>query len=138
MLMNYVEAANLFEKLATGVPLAGVLNNAGVAQSKRNLPEASAMLDRAIEADPNDPVPHFNAGYVLWKQAAWAKAAERFRAVLDRDSGDAEAKQLLDRCERKIGPRLKDRLEIQERLKMEYEEAAYLQLKSVLQPERKQ
>jgi tetratricopeptide (TPR) repeat protein len=133
-LSNHAEAQSLFEKLANDVPLSGVLNNIGVAQSKRNLPDAAATLDKAIEADPNDPVPRFNSGYVFWKQSQWAMAAERFRSVLERDSGDAEARQLLDRCEKKIGPRLKDRMEIQERLKTDYEETAYLQLKSVLQP----
>ena len=102
------------------------------------MPEAVAPLARAIEADPNAPVPHFNAGYVCWKQSQWDKAARFFREVLERDGNDAEAKLLLERCEKKNGPRLKERLEIQERLKTDYEETAYLQLKSVLQPNGKQ
>ena len=72
-------------------------------------------------------------GFVLWKQSRFEKAAGQFHEALARDSDDAEAKQLLDRCEKNNGPRPRERVEIQERLKTEYEEAAYLQLKSVLQ-----
>jgi tetratricopeptide (TPR) repeat protein len=130
---DYAAAQASFELLAQSVPLASVINNIGVCQAKRNLPEALGTLERAIETDPNDPMERFNAGFILWRQSEFDKAAAQFREVLDRDSSDTEAKQLLDRCEKKNGPRPRERIEIQERLKTEYEEAAYLQLKSVLQ-----
>ena len=130
---DYAAAQALFEQLAKDVPLAGVINNIGVCQSKRNLPEALATIEQAIDDDPGDAAMQFNAGFVLWKQARFEKAAVHFREALDRDGSDAESKQLLDRCQKKNGPRPRERIEIQERVKTEYEEAAYLQLKSVLQ-----
>ena len=130
---DYAAAQALFEQLAKDVPLAGVINNIGVCQSKRNLPAALATIEQAIDADPGDAAMQFNAGFVLWKQARFEKAAVHFREALDRDGSDAESKQLLDRCQKKNGPRPRERIEIQERVKTEYEEAAYLQLKSVLQ-----
>jgi tetratricopeptide (TPR) repeat protein len=130
---DYAAAQAMFEQLAKDVPLASVINNIGVCQAKRNLPEALPTLERAIEADAADPSLHFNAGLVLWKQSQFDKAAAQLRETLERDSADTEAKQLLERCEKKNGPRPRERMEVQERLKTEYEEAAYLQLKSVLQ-----
>jgi tetratricopeptide (TPR) repeat protein len=130
---DYSAAQAAFEELAKSVPLASVINNIGVCQARRSLPEALATIERAIEADPSDPASHFNAGFVMWKQLEFDKAAAQLREVVNRDSSDAEAKQLLERCEKRNGPRPRERLEIQERLKTEYEEAAYLQLKSVLQ-----
>ena len=130
---DYSAAQDSFEQLAKDVPLASVINNIGVCQAKRNLPEALSTIERAIEADGSDLTGHFNAGFVLWKQTQFDKAAAHLREALERDPADSEAKQLLERCEKKSGPRPRERIEIQERLKTEYEEAAYLQLKSVLQ-----
>ena len=130
---DYAAAQAAFEQLAKDVPLASVINNIGVCQAKRNLPEALSTLERAIEADGSDLTGHFNAGFVLWKQVQFDKAATHLREALERDPSDGEAKQLLERCEKKSGPRPRERIEMQERLKTEYEESAYLQLKSVLQ-----
>lgn len=130
---DYAAAQASFEQLAKDVPLASVINNIGVCQAKRNLPEALTTIELAIDTDAADPSMHFNAGFVLWKQSQFDKAAVHLREALERDSSDLEAKQLLERCAKKNGPRPRERMEIQERLKTEYEEAAYLQLKSVLQ-----
>ena len=130
---EYALAQAAFEQLAKDVPLASVINNIGVCQAKRNLPEALSTIERAIETDGSDLAGHFNAGFVLWKQSQFDKAAAHLREALERDPSDAEAKTLLERCARKSGPRPRERVEIQERLRIEYEEAAYLQLKSVLQ-----
>ena len=130
---DYPAAQASFEQLARDVPLSSVINNIGVCQAKRNLPEALSTIERAIEADSSDLGARFNAGFVLWKQSQFDKAAAHFREALERDPADLEAKQLLERCQKKNGPRPRERMEIQERLKTEYEESAYLQLKSVLQ-----
>ena len=134
---DYAAAQASFEQLAKEAPLASLINNIGVCQAKRNLEEALPTIERAIEADASDVAAHFNAGFALWKQSRFEQAAAHFREALDRDPGDAEAKQLLERCEKKSGPRPRERMEIQMRLKTEYEEAAYLQLKSVLQSDGK-
>ena len=63
--------------------------------------------------------------------------AERFRAVLDRQPDDQSATLLLGMCLKRQGPRAGDsRLEALERLKTNYEERAYWQLKAVLAPGR--
>ena len=130
---DYMMAQISFEQLAKDVPLASVINNIGVCQAKRNLPEALATIERAIEADPSDLTAQFNGGFILWKQSQFEKATAHLREALERDPSDLQAKQLLERCEKKNGPRPRERMEIQERLKIEYEESAFLQLKSVLQ-----
>ena len=60
---------------------------------------------------------------------------ESLRAVLDHDPNDAVAALLLDRCSKRTGPHPGDsQTEGLERLKTNYEESAYWQLKAVLQP----
>ena len=130
--LNEFEAAEkAFEQVAQSVPLNEVFNNLGAAQSRRDRPEALANFEKALEGDPADPVYHFNVGYVLLRQGKYALAAERFRAVLDRAPGDAEAIQLLGRCLKPPSGRPTPTAGA-ERVKTAYQEAAYLQLKALL------
>jgi hypothetical protein len=79
----------------------------------------------------------FNLGYALWRAGSFTAAAERFHAVLNHDPDDAVAALLLERCEKHSGPRPGDsQTEGLERLKTNYEESAYWQLKAVLQPDK--
>jgi hypothetical protein len=56
---------------------------------------------------------------------------------LGHDPDDAVAALLLERCEKRSGPRPGDsQTEGLERLKTNYEESAYWQLKAVLQPDK--
>ena len=88
---------------------------------------------KALAGDDSDPIYHFNLGYALWRQRDFAAAAERFRAVLDRDPSDAVATYLLGHCLQKTAPRVGDtRTANLERIKENYEERAYLQLKAEL------
>ena len=136
---DFASAQKLFQAIADVVPLGEVLNNLAAAESRRNLPQAPDDFRKAWEADPNDPVYHFNLGYALWKHADYAAGADRFRAVLDRVPDDQMATLLLGRCLKKQGPRPGDKtpLEVRllsaERMKTNYEERAYRQLKSVLE-----
>jgi tetratricopeptide (TPR) repeat protein len=136
---DFAAAQKLFQNLAGAVPLPEVLNNLAAAESRRNLPQAVDDFRKALEADPNDPVYHFNLGFALWKRGDFAPAADRFRAVLDRIPEDQMATLLLGRALKKQGPRpgdktpLEVRLLAQERMKTNYEERAYRQLKSVLE-----
>jgi tetratricopeptide (TPR) repeat protein len=139
-LRDFSAAEQAFLRVAAQVPLNEVLNNLGAAQSRKNSFAAAGNLQKALEGDPNDPDYHFNVGYVLFKEGNLAGAAERFRAVLDRDPDDAEAITMLGRClQKQKSPRATQtgiQSEGLERLKETYEESAYLQLKAVL--ERKQ
>jgi hypothetical protein len=68
-------------------------------------------------------------------QGKFDAAAERFRAVLDRDPADAVATTMLGKCIKRAGLQPADRAERLERIKTTYEESAYWQLKAVLQPD---
>ena len=135
---DYAGAAAAFQAVARVVPLSEVYNNLAAAESRANrLPSLVDDFRKALEGDRSDPVYQFNLGYALWRAGSFAAAAERFRAALDHDPADAQAALLLARCEKQSGPRPGDsQTEGLERLKTNYEESAYWQLKAVLQPEK--
>ena len=134
---DYAEAQAAFQLVAKVVPLNEVYNNLGAAESRRNLSDALANFQRALEGDESDLAYQFNVGYALWRRGNFQAAAQSFRTVLDRDPNDTQASLLLARSEKEIGPRPGDpRTEGLERLKTNYEESAYQQLKAVLQPEK--
>jgi len=124
-----------FESVARVVPLNEVYNNLGAAESRTNLTDALANFRKALEGDESDPAYRFNVGYALWKSGDFEAAAEYFRAVLERNPDDAQASLLLAHCASRTGSRPGEvRTEGLERLKTNYEESAYWQLKAVLQP----
>jgi len=132
---DFTGAQKAFQAVADVVPLSEVYNDLGAAQSRRGLPQAADSFRKALEGDPNDPVYHFNLGYALWKKGDFAGAADRFRAVLDRQPSDDMATLMLGMSLKKQNSRLPDpRLETLERLKTNYEERAYLQLKALVNP----
>ena len=99
--------------------------------------DAVTNFKRALEGDESDLAYQFNVGYALWRSGNFPAAAQSFRTVLDRAPNDAQASLLLARSEKGSGPRAGDpRTEGLERLKTNYEETAYRQLKAVLQPEK--
>lgn len=135
---DYAGAQAAFERVAESVPLNEVFNDLGAAQSKRNLPAALENFRKALEGDPADPDYHFNVGYALWKREEFAAAADSFRAVLDRNPEDTLATMMLGRCLGKKGPRAGDpKSEGLERVKLNYEEGAYRQLKAALESNKK-
>ncbi len=132
---DFAGSQKAFQTVADVVPLSEVFNDLGAAQNRRNLPQAIDSFRKALEGDPNDPVYLFNLGYALWKKGDYANAADRFRAVLDRQSDDEMATLMLGLCLKKQSTRPGDaRLETLERLKSNYEERAYLQLKALVNP----
>jgi tetratricopeptide (TPR) repeat protein len=131
---EYAAAQSAFETIVREVPLNEVHNNLGAAQSRRNLAEAAQSFERALEGDPNDPEYLFNVGYTYWKRGDFDGAAEHLRRLLQRDPDDQEATALLGRCLQKTGPRAGDtKFEGLERLKHDYNESAFLQLRSILE-----
>jgi tetratricopeptide (TPR) repeat protein len=135
---DYLGAQKAFQTVAAAVPLSAVFNNLAAAESRRNnMPQAVDDFRKALDGDPNDPIYHFNIGYALLKKGDFASAADRFRAALDRDPSDQMATLLLGRCLKKQGLRADAgsgdaRLLNLERLKTDFEEKAYLQLKSLM------
>ncbi len=134
---DFKGAQQTFQMIAAAVPLSEVFNNLGAAESRANLAQPSIDdFRKALAGDPNDPVYRFNLGYALWKKGDFAAASEAFRALLDQVPGDPTAPLLLARCLKKQGPRASQdpRLDNLERLKTNFEERAYMQLKSLLAP----
>ncbi len=132
---DFAGAQKAFQMIAATVPLGSVVNNLAAAESRRNLPQAFDDFRKALEGDPGDPDYLFNVGYSLWRKGEFAGAADRFRAVLERVRDDEMATLLLGRCLRKQGfnPLTDTQLTGLERLKSNYEERAWRQLKSLLE-----
>jgi tetratricopeptide (TPR) repeat protein len=133
---EFAPAAQAFQLVAQQVPLGEVINNLGAAQSRLGQPAALENFKKALDGDASDPVYHFNVGYTLLQLGKLDEAAERFRAVLDRDPDDVEATTLLGRCLKKTTSATPPRSEGFERLKEDYQESAYWQLKAILEPRR--
>jgi tetratricopeptide (TPR) repeat protein len=127
---DYTGAGKCFETVAASVPLNEVYNDLGAAETRGNLPAAIESFRKALEGDSADPDYHFNLGYALWKAGQYPAAADSFRAVLERNPNDEEAAGLLSHAERREAPRSGS--EGHERLKTNYEETAYRQLKAEL------
>jgi tetratricopeptide (TPR) repeat protein len=132
---DFAGAETAFQQVAGNVPLSEVLNDLGAAESRRSEPSALVNFQKALDGDTSDPVYQFNTGYALWKLGRYSDAAQRFRAVLERDPEDADAPVLLARCLKQSGPRRGEpQTQGMERLKTNYEESAWFQLKAILQP----
>lgn len=135
---EYGKAQASFWTVAQWVPLNEVWNNLGAAQSRQDLPEAVESFRKAIEGDPNDATYRFNLGYALWKRGDFEAAADSFRTVLDMTSEDPQAMVMLGRClKRTPAQRAELRIEGLERIKNNFEEMAYRQLRATLQGDRK-
>jgi tetratricopeptide (TPR) repeat protein len=134
---DFKGAQQTFSMIAAAVPLSEVFNNLGAAESRANLSQASIDdFRRALDGDANDPIYRFNLAYALWRKGDFTAASESFRALLDLQPDDPTAPLLLARCLKKQGPRTSPdpRLDNLERLKTNFEERAYMQLKSLLVP----
>ena len=121
------------------MPLNEVLNNLGAAQSRRNSPEALDELpqsSRGRSCGPRLPLQCRPRRSI--RQGKFEEAAASFRAVLDRNTEDTEATSMLGRCLQRAPGRkaLAAPDAAPERLKLSYEESAYLQLKAVLEKPR--
>jgi len=129
-------SAKAFETILAAVPLTEIFNDLGAAESRKNLPQAIDDFRRAAAADPDDTDYRFNLGYALWKKGDFAAAAEHFKMILSKNVEDPWAALLAARCAKKqaLNPSADVRLLGLERLKTNYEERAYWQLKSMLEP----
>jgi tetratricopeptide (TPR) repeat protein len=132
---EYAGAESAFAAVAESVPLNEVFSNLGASQLRLGkLPQAIANFEKALEGDPADPDYHFNLGYALWHAKRFDEAAERFRAVLERIPDDKDSTTLLGFCLKREAPRAGDpKQEGLERVKEEYEETVFRQLKSMIE-----
>jgi len=127
---DYTAAGKCFETVAASVPLNEVYNDLGAAQTRSDITAAVESFRKALEGDSADLDYRFNLGYALWKAGQFPAAADSFRAVLATNPDDEEAAALLIHAERREPPRPGS--EGRERLKVNYEETAWRQLKAEL------
>lgn len=132
---DFAAAEQSFQVVAAAFPLNEVYNDLAAAQSRLNKIDAAvANYRKALDGDDADPDYHFNLGYAYWRAGKFDDAVASFRNVLERNPSDTEATILLGRSLKQDGPRPGDmRLEARERIKIDYEETAYRQLKAELQ-----
>jgi Tfp pilus assembly protein PilF len=68
------------------------LNVSAVTLTEAGYPfEAVKILNRALEAEPENPILHFNKGIALQKTGDYEKALDSFQEALRRDGGMAAA-----------------------------------------------
>ena len=87
---NYREAEDAFAFVSTRLPLPEVVNNQGVAASRRGK-DSGALFEQAIAADPRDPDYHFNLAVALAHRNDTAGALKELDQVLTLRPGDSEA-----------------------------------------------
>lgn len=127
-------ASNYFREVSKTVPLNEVFNNLGAAESQLGMPSATDDYRRAVEGDANDLAYRFNFGLALLKANAFDEAQKSFQFVVDHDENDAEARSLLERAQRRESIAPGARLPAPSRLKQNFDETAFRQLKAMLQP----
>ena len=99
-------ALKSFSELLLRVPEAPeVRNNVAAAQLPFDAASATETFAKLVAESPGDPDYLFNYGYALWSQGQFEKAAELFRAVLDRTPNEGDSILMLGRCLKKSGPR---------------------------------
>jgi tetratricopeptide (TPR) repeat protein len=133
---DYKLAAQAFEKLSQAISLSEVLNNLGVAQLRSGDPQAIGNLQKAIEGDSADPDYSFNAGLALYRKGDFEAAIPLLESTLTRKPDDEAASRLLGKCKRKEAARPGEvKSEALERIKENYDETAWLQLKALIDPD---
>jgi tetratricopeptide (TPR) repeat protein len=129
-------SVDAFEKLSRAISLSEVLNNLGVAQLRSGDGQAIGNLQKAIEGDPADPDYSFNAGLAMYRKGDFEAATSLLESTLARKPGDEVAERLLGKCKRKEAARPGEvRSEALERIKENYDETAWLQLKALIDPD---
>jgi len=90
---NYPQAEAAFAEVARALPLAEVVNNQGVAQSRKGQ-DGSALFRQAVAADPNRADYHFNLAVSLKRHGNTAEALTELAQCLRLRPNDAEALDL--------------------------------------------
>ncbi|MGC2639595.1 MAG: tetratricopeptide repeat protein [Acidobacteriaceae bacterium] len=131
---NYREAEDAFAFVSMRLPLPEVVNNQGVAASRRGK-DAAALFQQAITADPRDADYHFNLAVALAQRNDTAGALKEVEETLKLRPQDSEAEafeeQLKDPGPAKPNPdpghAITDTQGPLERIKRGYSEAGFRQ-----------
>lgn len=87
---DYLKAEDAFAYVATQLPLPEVVNNEGVAASRRGR-DGAPLFQQAIASDPRDPDYHFNLAIALKKRNDLSGAMREIDTVLKLRPQDNEA-----------------------------------------------
>lgn len=90
---NYRMAEDAFAFVTTRLPLPEVVNNQGVAASRRGK-DAAALFQQAVTADPRDPDYHFNLAVALAHRNDKEGALKEIEETLKLRPQDTEAQSL--------------------------------------------
>jgi tetratricopeptide (TPR) repeat protein len=90
---NYREAEDAFAFISMRLPLPEVVNNQGVAASRRGQ-DGAALFQEAVASDPRDPDYHFNLAVALWHRKDTAGAEQEVQEALKLRPQDQEAQGL--------------------------------------------
>ncbi len=131
---DYTGASNYFREVAKTTPLNEVYNNLGAAESELRQPAALDDLRRAVEGDANDTTYRFNLGAALLRQDFFDEAAKNLQFVIDHEEGETEAQTLLAQAQQRQSSAPNGKQITQFRLKPNFDETAFRQLKAMLQP----
>ncbi|HVU00007.1 MAG TPA: tetratricopeptide repeat protein [Acidobacteriaceae bacterium] len=99
---NYREAEDAFAFVSTRLPLPEVVNNQGVAASRRGK-DSGALFEQAIASDPRDPDYHFNLAIALAHRNDTAGALKELQEVLNLRPGDSEAQSFANQLKSPAG-----------------------------------
>ena len=91
---DYAGAEKSFSEVARVLPLAEVLNNEGVAESRQGR-DGTALFVRAAAADPNTADYHFNLAVSLKRHGNSVAALNEMAECLKLHPGDSEAQSVL-------------------------------------------
>ncbi len=131
---DYTGTTGYFRDVLKQFPMNEVYNNLGAAESELNMPAAIDDFRHALDGDPNDAVYLFNLGAALLRNDSFDEAAKRLQGVVDRNADDDEAQTLLDRARRREQTQPGSKPLAPQRLKSNFDETAFRQLKAMLQP----
>jgi tetratricopeptide (TPR) repeat protein len=92
---NYADAEQAFAEVARVLPLAEVLNNEGVAQSRQGK-DGISLFVQAAATDPNNADYHFNLAVSLKREGNLAGALNELTQCLKLRPNDGEAQALND------------------------------------------
>jgi tetratricopeptide (TPR) repeat protein len=87
---SYVRAEDAFAFVSKQLPLPEVVNNRGVASSRRGL-DATSFFQQAVAADPNDPDYQFNLAIALSRKKDTAGALRAIEQTVKLRPQDVEA-----------------------------------------------
>jgi tetratricopeptide (TPR) repeat protein len=90
---HYEKASAAFKATAERVPLTEVVNNIGVAESRRGRRDAASYFQKAVQADPSDADYRFNLAIALYRKGDLAGAQHQLHETVNRHPNDAEARR---------------------------------------------